>query len=125
MNRLKSLMGVVILLFALRSAATGIRLMKAPGAVQDGPWMAQLDAAAALSQDTKKPLLLYFRGEACAACDKMERGTLRDPAVLPALEEFICVGVWGDRPENRALADACHVLGFPTFLAASPEGVAR
>ncbi len=125
MNRLKSLMGVVILLFALRSAATGIRLMKAPDAVQDGPWMTQLDAAAALSQDTKKPLLLYFRGEACAACDKMERGTLQDSAVLPVLEEFVCVGIWGDRPENRALADACHVLGFPTFLVATPEGVAR
>lgn len=125
MNRLKSLMGVVILLFALRSAATGIRLMKAPVAIQEGPWMAQLDTAAALSRDTKKPLLLYFRGEACAACDKMERGTLRDPAVLPALEEFVCVSIWGDRTENRALADACHILGFPTFLVARPEDGGR
>ncbi len=125
MNRLKFLMGVVILLFALRSAATGIRLMKAPDATGEGPWMAQLDTAAALSQETEKPLLLYFRGEACAACDKMERSTLRDPAVLAALEEFVCVGIWGDRPENRALSDACHILGFPTFLVARPERSVR
>ncbi len=121
MNRLKYLMGVVILLFALRSAATGVRLMKAPSTATEGPWMAQLDEATTLAQETKKPLLLYFRGEACAACDKMEKSTLRDSKVLAALEDFVCVGIWGDRPENRALADGCHILGFPTFVVARPE----
>ena len=121
MNRLKYLMGVVILLFALRSAATGIRLMKAPSATAEGPWMAQLDAATTFSQETQKPLLLYFRGEACVACDKMEKSTLRNPGVLAALEDFVCVGIWGDRPENRSLADDCHILGFPTFVVAHPD----
>lgn len=68
------------------------------------------------------PVLIHFRRAVCEPCDRMERTTLSDPAVLAALEGFACVRVVDWHPE---LSTRFAVEQFPTDVVITRQGARR
>lgn len=88
---------------------------------QDVRWRHDLAAARKEAAETGKSLLLDFGTESCGWCRKMDATTMRDPAVVKALNErFIPVKLDGNREER--LTSALGIEAFPTLVLASPDG---
>lgn len=102
--------------------ASAVVLVTAWGATaQDVRWRHDVAAARKEAAETGKPLLLDFGTESCGWCRKMDATTMRDPAVVKALNErFVPVKVDGNR-EDR-LASALGIEAFPTLVLAAPDG---
>ncbi len=102
--------------------ASAVVLVSAWGATaQDVRWRHDVAAARKEAAETGKPLLLDFGTESCGWCRKMDATTMRDPAVVKALNErFIPVKVDGNR-EDR-LTSALGIEAFPTLVLAAPDG---
>jgi thioredoxin-related protein len=88
---------------------------------QDVRWRTDFAAARKEAAASGKPMLLDFGTEACMWCRKMDATTLRDRAVVDAINaRFIAVKVDGERDER--LTQAVGVQAFPTLAIVSAEG---
>ena len=83
-------------------------------------WFAY-DEGLALAKQEKKKIFLHFYADWCAYCEKMEKETLRDPAVIEYLtDHFISVRVNSD--QNRQLARDYFIRGLPSTWFVSSKG---
>ncbi|RLE66237.1 MAG: hypothetical protein DRJ38_02185 [Thermoprotei archaeon] len=84
-------------------------------------WMEDYDKAVELSEESGKPLFIYFYSETCFFCEKFERETLKDPEVVRLLEENFILLMINARKEI-ALARAYGIPGTPTVFVRMPDG---
>ncbi len=135
MERVKAGFGIIILLFALWYGRLGVSLLLARSASAreavvasrqeqvDSGWLTSLDAALATATETEQPVFVDFWASWCKNCLKMDKTTLKDPAVVTALENFVRVKVQAEdiaAPETRAVLDRFGVIGLPTYVVLLP-----
>jgi len=76
-------------------------------------WQKDLQTAAKLAEQSKRPLLLQFTADWCGYCHKMEKETFRDGRVVAQIEScYLPVQVNFDA--NRKLANSLGVTSLPT-----------
>ncbi len=84
-----------VLLFLMLAASTA-------AAAQEIQWHG-FESGMARSRFEKKKAVLYFRADWCPYCAEMEQKTLRDPAVVEALNRhFIAIRIDSDREKETA-----------------------
>lgn len=130
MNRApRPLAGRAVLVLLL--LAGGVILLDLPRPAVGPPleWRADLEAALAEAQVRGLPVLLSFHAPWCSACRKLDRRTLRHPAVAAELERFIRVRVDTSRPAARSDMQRFGVWAVPALLVldaqASPQAHLR
>ncbi len=77
--------------------------------------------AVSMTEQTHRPLLVYFTAEQCVYCRKMEKSTWSHSEVAADVtRHFVALKVdGGAQPE---LASEMKVEGFPAIVVLSPEG---
>jgi thioredoxin-like negative regulator of GroEL len=111
MTQVRKFAGAILVFSALSSAASA----------DEVHWRYDYTAARRESQQTGKPMFLDFSTEWCLPCKRLEKTTLRDPAIVQTLNErFIPVKLDGSK--EKALADLLQVQVFPTLILAGADG---
>lgn len=82
-----------------------------------------LNSALAQAAAEKKLVMIYFTGEACTDCVKMNRESFADERVAAALQDVICVKV--DFDKQRDTADRYRVKDPPVVLWLNSDGSLR
>lgn len=87
-------------------------------------WGDDHDGGAALANTSKKPMIVDFTADWCAACKELEHFTYTDPAVVECAAEFVPVMVDGTdkTPEFERLRKKYKVRGLPAVYFVCPEG---
>ena len=83
------------------------------------------NARLAAARTAGKPVLVYYWATWYKNCHAMSRTTLRDPAVVKALEGFVFLPVQAEKPAEepaRGHLQALGVSGLPTFVILRHEG---
>lgn len=80
------------------------------------------DAAFDAARLSDRLVLLDFTAHWCPPCNLMAAEVLDDPADQDALSDFVVAKVDVDRAESWRLKDRYDVGGYPTLLAARPDG---
>lgn len=87
-------------------------------------WYEHRDFATTMARATQsgKPIIFKFYVDWCPPCALLEETLLQDSAVRTAASEYFCVRVNGDLPGADPLLSGYHVVGYPTFIIARPDG---
>ncbi|OQX17557.1 MAG: hypothetical protein BWK80_39490 [Desulfobacteraceae bacterium IS3] len=88
-------------------------------------WMTDEASALARAGAEKKPVIMDFSAEWCAACKKLERETFTDPAIIAASGRFVCVRIDCTNtadPIVRDMQKKYNIIGLPTILFLNSEG---
>lgn len=87
-------------------------------------WYEHRDIATTMAraQQLAKPIIFKFYVDWCPPCALLEETLLQDSAVRAAASEYFCVRVNGDLPGADPLLSNYHVVGYPTFVIARPDG---
>ncbi|MDD3695787.1 MAG: cytochrome c biogenesis protein CcdA [Lentisphaeria bacterium] len=124
MERVKQVMGLLIMLFALYYAYMAFSLFK----MQSGPqaasqsldgWHGDLIEALQVAKVEEKPLLVYFWGVTCKSCTAMKKTTFQDPGVRAQLEDFVPVQFLADDSKDplvAALLKQYQIMGMPSYV---------
>ncbi len=83
-------------------------------------WRTDYAAARKESQETGLPILLQIGTEECFYCKKMEATTLREPAVVSLLGNFIPLKIDGNK--EATLTKSLKVQLYPTTVLAGSDG---
>lgn len=75
---------------------------------------------AQISQQTGKPMLVFFTATWCTYCHQMAAEVFTQPTVAAMAERFVCVKV--DADAEPAVCQHFRVQGFPTVQFLSPRG---
>jgi thioredoxin:protein disulfide reductase len=114
--------------------ATGVGNARARSAAADEgiAWLVnQEDAGLALARAEKKPVVIDFWGDWCAACKELDHTAWSDPRVQDELRRFVAVKVDNsmdkmDDPKIAAAVDAAMakygILGQPTVVFIDANG---
>jgi thiol:disulfide interchange protein len=135
MTRVKQAFGLFILLLAAYYAHTAWSILSnrmadpdevraSVAASDEDGWMHDLPAALARADAEKKPLLIDFWATWCKNCLVMNKTTLKDPAVLAALEGYIKIKYQAEDvadPATAAVLEHFGVLGLPTYIILQPR----
>lgn len=80
----------------------------------------------AIKEARGKPIMLDFYADWCASCKVMEAGTLRDPKVLAALNQFevLRIDLTAITAENKRIMDYFKVIAPPAYLFVDAKGQA-
>ncbi|MBQ9727056.1 MAG: thioredoxin family protein, partial [Kiritimatiellae bacterium] len=118
MKRVKQLFAALFLLAAVHFLLQAVRIAIPTAPPEGEGWISNPAAAAVAADATGRPVLLALTADWCAACRKMERTTLRDPAVREAMAGTIrlridCTDV--DTPFVRATLEAVGAHGLPFY----------
>ncbi len=84
---------------------------------------ADLRALFDAAQVDGRPVLIDFSAQWCPPCNLLAAEILHDPANAGDLEGFHRIEIDVDRPESWEAKDRYAVGGYPTLLAARPDGV--
>lgn len=87
-------------------------------------WCTNYQEARALALKDKKPLFIDFWATYCSICIAINNKTLKEPAVVAALNTTVPLKVDGSYDTNEpyaALKEKYSIKGFPTFLLVDPE----
>lgn len=91
-------------------------------------WMTQEKDALALAKEKKRPVLIDFTAEWCAACKKIARTTFVDPKVRPELDRFVMLKIDATNDDDPAVVDVSErykVKGLPTVILMDSNGVEK
>jgi len=91
-------------------------------------WMTQEKEALALATQQKRPVLIDFTAEWCAACKKLARTTFVDPKVRPELERFVMLKIDATNDDDPAVVDVSErykVKGLPTVILMDSSGAEK
>lgn len=121
--------GTLLFLAIIAVATAGLTLMGGRSAGKPSMFAEglSLDAAAAKSQTSGRPVLAFFTADWCGPCQMMKRTTLSSPEVEEAVRDrFIPVYVDMTRVNQgdegvRALANRFAVRAFPTLIVLQGE----
>lgn len=102
-------------------AATGLSHYLTPKEIV--PWRTDFDAAQAESQQSGKPVMLYFTAEWCGPCQSMKRTTWADEKVEQALRAFVPTRV--DIDVSPQLAMQYGVESIPYMVVLNEDGSVR
>jgi thioredoxin-related protein len=99
-------------------------LLNAGGAVEPTPptpWQTDVKRAWQTAQQSRRPLLLYFKMANCVYCRKMERETFADQALTDDLRSgFVSANLTLE--QHADLVRQYQVRTFPTTVIVSPGG---
>ena len=111
---------VAVLGLTLRSGAPLAR-----PAVDGADWLPAEEAGLAQAQTFKKPMLIDFFAEWCAACKELDHFVYKDAAFLEEAKRFVLVKVDGtnETPAIEALYKKYKVDGLPTIILIDSQGV--
>lgn len=126
-DRLRKAAGILCLTlgiaYAARFALAGAGVGGATGSPAAAPagiaWMTDEAAALAAAHREKRPVLIDFYADWCAACKDLDRKTFSDPRVVAAADRFVALRVDGSDPsdpEAKALHRKYGVVGLPTLV---------
>jgi thiol:disulfide interchange protein DsbD len=96
-----------------------------PSGVPGIPWLSSERQGLASARSSRKPVVIDFWAQWCAACVDLDRETYADPRVEKEIRErFIAVKIdaTDDSDEVRALMGKYRVVGLPTVLFADADG---
>jgi thiol:disulfide interchange protein DsbD len=89
-------------------------------------WLDSYDEAVAQAKTAGKPIFINFTGVNCSNCRWMERNMLPQPEVKSALDKYVTVELYTDRPmdkDRQALQKKLVGVALnPTYVVATPEG---
>ena len=90
-----------------------------------GDWLRSEESGLAQAQAFKKPMLIDFFAEWCAACKELDRYVYQDPVFLEEAKRFVLVKVDGtdETPAIEALYKKYKVDGLPTVILIDAQGV--
>lgn len=91
-------------------------------------WIEKQSSALALARLEKRPILIDFTAEWCAACKELSRVTFADPVVKTELSRFVLLRIDStndDDPGVIAVRNQYKVVGLPTVLIIDSEGRER
>ncbi len=83
---------------------------------------AEIQAAFDQAAQDQRPLLLDFSAEWCPPCQVLAAEVLHDPDNAADLAGFVVLEVDADDPVSWPLKDRYQVGGYPTVIAAGPDG---
>jgi len=83
-------------------------------------WITKLDEGLKLAKSQNKPLLVDFAAEWCGPCQRMLKGTYKDPSVIKKSASFVMVLI--DIDKQQDLARKHNVEAVPTMLFLRPDG---
>ncbi|MFO8110040.1 MAG: thioredoxin family protein [Thermoplasmata archaeon] len=82
-------------------------------------WVSYEDGRAE-AKSTGKPLLLYFRDDTCAQCDRMERETFSKTSIIELSNEFVMVKI--EAPSRPSLTQKYSVESYPEIVFTDHDG---
>ena len=80
------------------------------------------EALLAEAARTKRPVFVDFFTDPCPPCRLLDGTTFSDPAVVEAMQPFLCYALNGGLEENQELSQTLGVALFPSLLFLDPEG---
>lgn len=116
----KSLQPFLIVLIAAATAILVVYLRPMFGPKEIIPWRNDISLAKAESQNSNKPLFLYFTAKWCGPCQELKTTTWADPKVKDALSRYIAVKI--DIDEQPDFARKYVKDAIPTFAVVSSDG---
>jgi len=87
-------------------------------------WTPSLADGLATAQREGKPVLIDMWATWCKSCLTMNRTTLRDPAVMRALDGYVKVKFQAEDPDARPIRDVMQrfdAVGLPTYVVLRPK----
>jgi thiol:disulfide interchange protein DsbD len=87
-------------------------------------WTPSLADGLAIAERDQKPVLIDMWATWCKNCLTMDKTTLRDPAVIKALEGYVKVKFQAedpDAPPTRAVMQRLDAVGLPTYVILRPK----
>jgi len=95
---------------------------------QDLVWVEKEADALALAKTSKRPVLIDFTAEWCAACKELARVTFTSPEVRPELDRFVLLKIDSTNDDDPVVVDLhkrYKVAGLPTVIILDSEGTER
>jgi thiol:disulfide interchange protein DsbD len=127
-GRVRAVRKVAAIAASVLGLVVAITWLEKPKIVSDANWVEKESEALALASAEKRPLLIDFTAEWCAACKELARVTFADPAVREELDRFVLLKIDStddDDPVVVEVRERYKVAGLPTVILLDSEGKER